>query len=145
MALTIQAAVAGVPETPHLLVNRVIAYEMSGSANMRSRTFGAFLTPRLRAAIRQDMHGEEVGVLDYDPICQCQDYDGLKMRLLSLFKSGSNVIAILQISGSERKQIDLHLAPTTYGWRITDISTAKRPSLLRMLNSAARKHPLPTQ
>jgi len=138
MATAMSAAVAGVPEAPHLLVDRVIAYEMSGNADMRSRTFGPFLTPRLRAAIQQDMQGEEVAVLDYDPICQCQDYDGLKMRLRSLGKAGSHVIAIVQISGSERQQVNLHLAPTSYGWRINDISTATRPSLLRLLSSAKR-------
>jgi hypothetical protein len=128
VSLATQASSAAVPNSPRSFLDRVIAYETSGSANLQSSTFLALLTPRLRAAVQADTIGVNIGVLDYDPICQCQDKDGLKMRILSLAGRGSTAMAIVEnIHGGKRTRVRFRLALTGEGWRLADVMTSEQP------------------
>jgi hypothetical protein len=84
--------------------------------------------------VERDTAAEGVGVLDYDPLCQCQDQDGLRMRLVSLRQNGAKAIATVENrAGNERSVVVLHLLKTADGWRLADVTTAYQPSLLRRL------------
>ena len=96
-------------------------------------------TPDLLGEIRADArnaHGED-GKLDFDPICDCQDSEGLQLSSLSIQpqKSG-NVRAYAGIRlDMERRMLELDLVWTSDGWRIGDIHTKALPSLLRYLQT----------
>ena len=79
------------------------------------------------------------GPLDYDPICQCRDNDGLSARIASLDVSGNRAVAsvLLQFDGDHpppprRVTLVLTRAPLA-GWKIADIQTSRVPSLKAML------------
>ena len=84
--LALAAAAAAKPaETPQRFLDGVYA-------NYRKADFSPFrrpasyFAPRLLAAIEEDSrlaHGE-VGYLDGDPLCQCQDAVGLRARVASV-------------------------------------------------------------
>lgn len=133
------ASNASAVEGPQQFMNRVLAYEAASNANMRSRSYLVFFTSRLRAAIRADMRGTEIGLLDYDPICQCQDDAGQTLRIIAVRTTGRASIATVEsTSGGERSRITFRLANGREGWRIADIGTASRPSLLKSLEAEHR-------
>ena len=137
LALTAVAARAATGDDPHFFVSRVIAYETSGKTNMRSRTFLSMLTPGLRTAVQTDMAGDEIGVLDADPICQCQDDDRLRMRVIAFKRSHSAVWADIEsMFASDARRARLKLTHTPSGWLIADIATREQPSLLAVLEAS---------
>jgi len=95
-------------------------------------------TPTLLALIREDRRraGGEVGNLDFDPICACQDNEGLHLQTLTIVSTSSSTadaIATLRFIGPQDPKITYHLVLTPSGWRINDISTNDIPSLRKLL------------
>lgn len=131
-ALLAPPAHAAGPEDARAFVARVIAYETSGKSNMRSAAYLNLLTPALAGAIRRDMAGSEIGVIDYDPLCQCQDDGGLALRIVALRETGAGqASAELEATtdGAQARRLTLRLVKLRRGWRIADIATAELPSL----------------
>ena len=102
-----------------------------------------FMSPRLLAPdffdLAQRSGSGANGPLDYDPICQCRDNDGLSARIQSLAVSGDRAIAsvLLQFDGDHpppprRVTLVLTRAPLV-GWKIADIQTSRVPSLKALL------------
>jgi hypothetical protein len=140
LVLASGAACASALRGPRSFLNRVIAYETSGRTRLHSATFLRFLTPRLRAAVISDISGEEVGTLDYDPLCACQDDDGLHMRIVSVQEQAATANAVLRsVFAAEARQVGLHLMKTPSGWRIADITSTDGGSLLAQLESPKRR------
>jgi hypothetical protein len=125
----------------HSFLSRLIDYETSGHADLRSQAFLSLLTPRFREAIQADMSGPEVGVLDYDPLCQCQDDDGLKMRVISVKANSLSAYADVEnvFSGTDRLKVRFRLENGPHGWRLADVATSNQPSLLKALDRERRK------
>ena len=91
----------------------------------------------LLADIRADQtrHPGEVGKLDHDPICDCQDSDGLKpleVSMAGLPDSEAEASVRFKL-GDAVKALRLHLVSTQSGWRIADIATSATPSLQAFL------------
>ena len=145
--LALAAAAAQPAETPRRFLDRIYA-------SYRQSDFSPFVhanryfAPRLLAAINEDsrLARGEVGYLDGDPLCQCQDAAGLHARVASVKSIGSgraNAEVILDYPDNTPTRIRLSLTLTKAGWRIADISAHGEPSLLRALqrsNSKARSH-----
>jgi hypothetical protein len=119
-------------------------------SHYRSSNFSPFthperyFAPRLLAAINEDSrlaHGE-VGYLDGDPICQCQDSSGMRPTITSVTRT-SRSKAVVHVSiawpGDKARPVRFSLADTSRGWRIADVSSADEPSLLAALESSNRK------
>ena len=138
--LTAQAAWSAPHRAPRAFLNSVVAYEAREDTSLRSPTFLGFLTPRLRKAVLADISHSDVRVLDYDPICQCQDT--VALRIVSVMPKGPSAVATLAAgSGTDRVIVHLHLVGSEGDWAIADISTKAQPSLIRELerqNSKAR-------
>jgi hypothetical protein len=125
------------------------AYLQHLYANYRHSEYSPFtrpdevFAPRLLSAIRKDeqlAHGE-VGFLDGDPLCGCQDTGGMRARVGAVAARGRSATAHVSISfgPSEHRDIRLKLERTRAGWRISDVSTAEELSLLHDLEAANRK------
>ena len=145
--LALAAAGAQPAETPRRFLDCVYArYQKSDFSPFVHAS--RYFAPRLLSAINEDSrlaHGE-VGYLDGDPLCQCQDTSGLHARVASVksIRSGwANAEIILDFPDNTPTRIHLSLTLTKAGWRIADVSAHGEPSLLRALqrsNSKARSH-----
>ncbi|HEU5481970.1 MAG TPA: DUF3828 domain-containing protein [Sphingomicrobium sp.] len=99
--------------------------------------------PRLQAAIEEDsrLFQNEVGYLDGDPICQCQDAEGLNATITSVSAEGpdkATVSVSIGLLGYERRPATFSLVRTKDGWRISDVSSADEPSFLGGIEDSNR-------
>ena len=143
LAFLAAAAAAQSAETPRQFVTRVYA-------SYRSPDFSPFthptryFAPQLVAAMKEDArlaHGE-VGYLDSDPVCQCQDSTGLNadVAMLSRPSPGTAKAKIhIAFEGGDIRDFWLDLVHTGRGWRIADVNSADEPSLLAALDKANRE------
>ena len=148
MSLALLAAALLAPavpaETPRAFLARIYAPYERGQPNVFAHPERLFAPPLVRA-MREDsrLSNGEVGVLDYDPLCQCQEAGGIRPKVRELLVSGPSAVAFVTISwpgGTDRRDLILRLARTAAGWRIADVSTKEEPSLLATLvrENAAR-------
>ncbi|HMI18068.1 MAG TPA: hypothetical protein VK533_00855 [Sphingomonas sp.] len=93
------------------------------------------LTPDLYDLVQRGSRGGKTGGLDYDPICQCKDNDGLSAQILSVTGTENKAVAQVllrfdadRIAPSKKLTFVLTRAPLA-GWKIADIQTARVPSL----------------
>jgi Protein of unknown function (DUF3828) len=99
-------------------------------------------SPSLLQLIRRDQRRTpkgDVGALDFDPICSCQDADGLKLASLDV-KMGApaTAIAIAMLhfpDAPDGIRVQLTLKWFASGWRIDEISTNDVPSLRKLLGA----------
>jgi hypothetical protein len=109
---------------------------------------GDVFDPGMIAAFREDArlaHGE-VGFVDADPLCQCQDDSGLKSTVSSVTMTGPNaadvVVDLHYPDGT--LALTLHLVPVKGAWRIHDLATkdvkSYRADLLKANKEAAAPH-----
>ena len=105
--------------------------------------------PGMVKAFRDDtrLAGGEVGFIDSDPICDCQDDDGLRSAIQSVTMTGAaSADAVVKLSFPNDKPIiqTLHLAVVKGAWRIHDITTPDeksfRADLLKANAAAAHRH-----
>ena len=141
MIVTLLALAAAQPaETPRQFVTRAFAGYRSASFNPLDKPERWF-APRLSAAIRDDAklaHGE-VGYLDGDPICQCQDPDGMRPSVVGAALQGRDKATVKVSIGwphDKPRPATFSLVRTPAGWRIADVSSADEPSLLKALDKS---------
>jgi hypothetical protein len=77
------------------------------------------------------------GKLDYDPVCACQDADGLHIAqdqvILSTVGKATARMTLRFRRSTDSREVRLHLIWLPQGWRIDDIETRETPSLRRLL------------
>ena len=146
LPLLIGAALAGsheAAETPKGYMERLYAAYHDPSFNPLDHP-GRYFAPKLAAAIEQDARRAkgEVGYLDGDPICQCQDPGGLDARVTGVAKTGrgrAEVRVTIGLAGYDGRPARFSLVQTRNGWRIADVSSPDEPSLLNALEQANRQ------
>lgn len=98
-------------------------------------------SPGLLALIRRDKAltpRGDVGALDGDPICDCQDFEITKVAVSVDAKGAGRATArarFLNFGEPQTVRFDLVAGPG--GWRIDDIHSASTPSLARLLRRHA--------
>lgn len=100
------------------------------------RTF----SPELLALIRKDQANTppgEVGILDGDPICDCQDAEGLKATNVKVVAAGEGKARadVTLAFPSETRAMSLDLVARNGEWRVGDVHTEQTPSLVKLLSS----------
>jgi hypothetical protein len=99
--------------------------------------------PSLLRLIRRDAAETpkgDVGALDGDPICDCQDDDGLRLKDLKVVaatKDRATAAVSLAFAGGQTDHLKLDLVHGADGWRISDIHSADTPSLAAFLRRHA--------
>ncbi|HEX8380381.1 MAG TPA: DUF3828 domain-containing protein [Allosphingosinicella sp.] len=136
-------ALAPAAESPRGFVERVYAGYRDSDYDPLAAPQRIFAAP-LVAAIREDsrLSRDEVGYMDADPLCQCQDAAGLRPVVGEVRQPArSRAIAriLLDFGGRDRRDVRLRLVRTGAGWRISDIVTADEPSLLAALQRFNRR------
>lgn len=107
--------------------------------------------PALAALFRKDARltpPGEVGAIDGDPVCDCQDDGGMDVKIEALHWVGpSRVTALVDIrfedaAAPETRRLELDLVAVGARWRVHDIRTKETPSLraylLRSIRSAGK-------
>ena len=145
MIVAYLAALATSPqaESPRAFIARVYAgyrHENYSPLDRPERVFA----PALVRAIREDQrlaHGE-VGYLDGDPLCGCQDYGKLTAQVRALkrpTKGSADARVHVDLGIGEANDLRLKLVLTRSGWRVADVGSGDEPSLLRSLQAANRQ------
>lgn len=135
------AAIAG--ETPRTFLERTYSGYRNPKFSPLEKPERIFAPP-LAAAILRDQqlaHGE-VGFLDGDPLCDCQDTGGMRSRIIWVARDAAGASALVSVhfaGTSDNREIRLKLVKTSAGWRIADAGTKSEPSLLHDLLKASRK------
>jgi hypothetical protein len=140
--LAVLLAAAAPAEAPRAFVGRLYAGYRDPDYSPLARPERVFAAPRV-AAIREDqrLSNDEVGYMDADPLCQCQDPSGLRPRIGQVRTSG-RARASVRVGldfGADRRELRLQLVRTAAGWRIADVATADEPSLLDSLRRFNRR------
>ena len=125
-------------------------YPVAGKAHpfdpvgpLASQVFDAPLT----ALIRRDQRNakDEVGALDGDPLCDCQDDGGMSWKIAKLVPQGAGkAVAQVRLTFPETprpRDLTVALVKTPAGWRIHDISSRDTPSLRGLFLPADRRAP----
>lgn len=115
-------------------------YDVRSAAgpDFTGRNAGGVFTPALVLLIRRDQRQArgEVGKLDGDPICDCQDLDGLKLTAVQITEAtdhAATAAVTLTFPPNEVTHIRLRLVLLPQGWRIDDVETKDTPSLRKLL------------
>ena len=143
LPLLIGAALAsGQHESPRGYMERLYASYRNPSFNPLTHP-SRYFSPRLVAALNEDArlaHGA-VGHVDGDPICQCQDPDGLQATVIQVSPNGSakaKVQVSIRLRGYEARPATFSLIMTKAGWRIDDVSSPDEPSFRRGIEESNR-------
>ena len=123
---------------PRRFITSLYTRYSTGAFEVLGREAGHVFTPSLASAIRRDAatHAGFVGKLDFDPICSCQDPDGLRVEAVSLeAEPNSQVLAVVRLHFRTQDTVivTLNLIPTAQGWRVFDVSNRGMPSLRELL------------
>jgi hypothetical protein len=141
LLLALAAPCAAKAETARAFVERIYAGYSHDDFNPIGRPDLYFAAP-LASEIRKDSAGGEVGYLDGDPLCDCQDFSGLKPRIGHVRMQGSRAAEariLLDFGTPDARAVSLQLVSTKQGWRVADVTTKEEPSLLAALRRANRE------
>jgi len=83
----------------------------------------------------------EVGLLDHDPICSCQDWEELTVTAINIIPQKARRLKakVTFVNGGKTVVVRLLLVQQSDNWRILDIEEAHIPSLYRFLKSGLSK------
>jgi hypothetical protein len=130
-------------ETPRAFVDRL--YASYGDPDFSPfRKPKRIFAPAFVAALDKDrrLHPDEVGFVDADPLCQCQDTGGMEAKVGAVSETGqgrAEAAVRLSFGPADVREISLKLVRTRSGWRVTDVASADEPSFLADLQASNRK------
>lgn len=94
-----------------------------------------YASPRILTADLYTLAQDGGAALNYDPLCQCRNNDGLSAQILSVSGNGKRAVARVllrfdadRIAPPQRVTLVLTRAPLA-GWKLADIQSARIPSL----------------
>jgi hypothetical protein len=142
----IAGARATEPESAKAFLHRVYAPYVAGDMSVAptGKAAPAIFDARLTALIRKDQRHarEEVGALDGDPICDCQDFEPLKSLSIVVRpadpKHASATVRF--VNGIRSVSLTYRLSAVRSGWRVADIGSEDMPSLVAYLEKANAAH-----
>lgn len=121
-------------QQPEAFVRNLYAEYKTHDGPSGPRTYSPELLRLMKVDRRRAGRGN-VGKLDFDPLCSCQDAEGL--QVLAIRANGAAphplVSVTLKFEDGTRRQVDLKLMRIGKNRRVEDVGTNKVPSLLHYL------------
>ena len=145
-SLASTASAAPTAQSAEAFIRRVYAPYLAGKtdADPTGKAAPAIFAPPLLKLIRQDQAaaGGEVGALDSDPICQCQDFDRLKQLSVAVrnVTPGHATAAVRFVNEGTPEMLTYTLVAVGNDWRVADIGAKEMPSLAGLLRKANGPH-----
>ena len=142
MPLASAPLLANEPSGARTFALQVIRAEIAPGQTADSVGFKRWLTPRFRRAIESDSAGNEIGLLDHDPVCMCQDPEGAPLSLLTVAGVGNDPNRALATVRAGKWIGRWSLVRGPSGWQIADIAESnwlKGGSILAALEREAEK------
>jgi hypothetical protein len=141
MAVLVAVGLAGSAESADLLGARGFVAQLYVKKTT-DRHF-RFSSPRVLTAELYDLVQAGGSALDYDPLCQCRDNDGLSAQILSVTGEGNQATARVRLhfAGDRAlpsQHVTLRLTRSLAGWKLADLQSARLPSLKAWLQRRAR-------
>lgn len=116
------------------------AYQRQPGPDYLGKQMGEVFAPDLIALIRREAASVpkgEVGALDGDPICDCQDWQISKVEVaVTGPKPGAAVADVHFRNAGEPREVRLDLVAVQGRWRVGDVRTADMPSLIKLLQDS---------
>jgi hypothetical protein len=101
----------------------------------------SWFSPSLVALIKADeaAAGGEVGRLEGDPVCDCQDFGGFKVLSIKVTsQTAAAARAVVRfVNLGDTETLDISLVKPGGGWRIDDIGGDEKPALRALLTGPA--------
>lgn len=110
-------------------------FDLNGSEAAR------VLAPELLALLRGDRKAGagEVGTLDFDPFCGCQDFDITSVKAARTRSEGQKAQVSVAFRNFGKAETTLvSLVRTEGGWRVSDLRQKRGQSLVALLRRAGR-------
>ena len=145
-ASLITPAQAQAPESAEAFLRRIYAPYLVGDASVAptGKVVSTIFDAHLTALIRQDQRNarEEVGALDGDPLCDCQDFEAFEAFTVTIqpIDAGHAKARVGFRNGTRSVSLRYTLTLTPSGWRVSDIGSPDLPSLSAYLEKANRAH-----
>jgi hypothetical protein len=142
VAASAAAAESATPASAEAFLRALYAPYLAGDTKVSptGRAAPAIFDRRLTALIRKDQANAkgEVGALDGDPICDCQDFERLTELSIKVRPTGpGHAIADVRFrNGSSPSTLTYTLVAHGSGWRVADIASQDTPSLAALLTKA---------
>jgi hypothetical protein len=140
-------AVAQDPDSVRAFLNGIYAQYSPGKPepDLLGSTAGNYFTPPLLDLIRIDQKfaDGEVGILNHDPFCACQDYEDLKLKDIEVEMEGGSKYANAKVyikNLGRLYTIKYQLAYDAGRWLIDDIQEDGIPSLQAFLKHGLEKY-----
>jgi len=130
------------PETPTAYMQQLYAKYREPGFNPLTHP-DLYFASKLTTAIEEDsrLANGEVGYLDGDPVCQCQDPAGLQATVANERLIGADIAEVrvsIGLTGYAPRPATFRLVRTRASWRIADVSSVDEASLLRALEQSNR-------
>jgi hypothetical protein len=116
--------------------NQDTAYYFSGPGA------DTIFAPELLKLIKLDekLANGEVGYLDGDPLCECQDAEGFVLEKIKISrKSGVTYADVSYAIGAEKRALQLKLKAIKGKWLISDVFSNEMPGLVKYLSKNLSK------
>lgn len=105
--------------------------DKSGKTYFDDSLIGLFKADKKRA-------GDEMGAIDYNPLCSCQDFDIKNVTFVEKSSDDKKVVVDVKFEKyGTAEQVTLVLSKTKAGLRIFDIGDKQAPSIRKLLAKPA--------
>ena len=131
------ARAQSLPEAQSFVTELYSAYQRQPGPDYLGKQIAQVFAPDLVALIKREAASVpkgDVGALDGDPICDCQDWQISKVEVtVSAPTPGAASAEVRFQNAGEPRQVRLDLVPVQGHWRVGDVHTPDMPSLAKML------------
>jgi hypothetical protein len=142
LAATPAAAVAQDAAGAQAFVRGLFAAYHGHGPDYLGRQAGAVFSPSLLRLMRREAAHTpkgDVGALDGDPICDCQEFEITAVEVkIAAVADGRAAASVRFLNFGKPQTVRLDLLAVRGHWRVNDVHTADTPSLVSLLDQSLR-------
>ena len=140
LAIAAPAGAQDLPAAKSFVSGLYSAYQRQPGPDYLGKQMGDVFAPDLIALIRREAASVpkgDVGALDGDPICDCQDWQISKVEVtVAAPTPGAAEAEVRFQNAGEPRQVRLDLLAVQGRWRVADVHTPDMPSLAKLLRDS---------